>query len=73
MAKKNKKPIVHKRTVKDSLILTGLLEIDNLQGFVMDMEEIGLVDVSDKLQVYNGAQVTISITQKMETDLTSEE
>lgn len=61
-----KKPIVERVLVKKTLALTGMLNLDNLQGFVMEMEEKGEVDVTNLVKKYDGQFATITIGIKEE-------
>lgn len=70
MAKK-KKPIVEKVTVRKTLDLTGTLNLDNLQGLIIEMEDMGEKDVCSILKRYNGRFGTLSFiineTEELET------
>lgn len=52
-----------------SLSLEGFLNLDNLNGFVMEIEEEGEVDVTDLLKELNSEYVTLSLKIKQDIDL----
>lgn len=65
MASKIKKKI---SKVK-SLSIEGFLDLDNLEGFIVELEEEGVTDVTNLLKELNGAYVTLSIREKSDVDL----
>jgi hypothetical protein len=64
-----KKPISEKKVTTTKLSLEGTLNLDELQGFVMEFEEEGEKNVVEKLKKYNGQYGTLTFTVKEEEDI----
>lgn len=64
-----KKPISEKKVTTTKLSLEGTLNLDELQGFVMEFEEEGEKNVVEKLKKYNGQFGTLTFTVKQEEDI----
>jgi hypothetical protein len=64
-----KKPISEKKVTTTKLSLEGTLNLDELQGFVMEFEEEGEKNVVEKLKKYNGQYGTLTFTVKQEEDI----
>lgn len=55
------------------LNVEGTLNLENLQGFVMDIEEFGEQDITEILKTMDNAYVKINITQKDEKEIDPKE
>ena len=64
-----KKPISEKKVTTTKLSLEGTLNLDELQGFVIEFEEEGEKNVVEKLKKYNGQFGTLTFTVKQEEDI----
>lgn len=73
MARKSKKPIVEKISTTHTLDMTGFLNLDNLSGLIIEMEEKGEVDVCEKLKKYNGRFGTLSFKITESSEISEEE
>lgn len=73
MAKKSKKPIVEKISTTQTLDMTGFLNLDNLSGLIMELEDKGEVDMSNKLKKYNGRFGTLSFKISETAELDADE
>ena len=54
---------------KTKLSIEGFLNLDELQGFTMEIEEEGEKDITEKLKTYNGQYGTLTFTVKEEEDI----
>lgn len=72
MAKSKKKPIVEKLITTRKIDITGFLNLDKLQGLIMEIEDTGDVDVGRRLKKYNGEFGTLSFTVKNEEEVQQE-
>lgn len=52
-----------------SLSIEEFLDLDNLEGFVVESEEEGVTDVTNLLKELNGVYVTLPIREKSDVDL----
>lgn len=64
-----KKKISEKKTTTTKLSIEGFLNLDELQGFTMEIEEEGEKDITEKLKTYNGQYGTLTFTVKEEEDI----
>lgn len=55
------------------LNVEGTLMLDNLEGFVMDVEEYGEQNISEIMKTMNGAYVKLTIVQKDEKEVDPKE
>ena len=67
-----KKLISEKEVITTTLSLEGTLNLDNLQGFLMEFEESGEKSVDEKLKKYNGRYGVLKFTIKEEKDIDEE-
>lgn len=61
-----KAKVQEKRVTTTKLSIEGVLKLDNLQGFVVELEEQGDLDIADKIKKYNGSYGTLTWTEKLE-------
>lgn len=61
-----KKSINNKKVITEKLDITGTLNLDELQGFVVELEDEGEKDIVELLKSYNGKLGTLSFTVKTE-------
>lgn len=64
-----KKKISEKKTTTTKLSIEGFLNLDELQGFTMEIEEEAEKDITEKLKTYNGQYGTLTFTVKEEEDI----
>lgn len=66
-----KKKISEKKITTTKLSIEGFLNLDELQGFTMEIEEEeeGEKDITEKLKTYNGQYGTLTWTVKEEEEL----
>ena len=55
-----KKKISEKKITTTKLSIEGFLNLDELQGFTMEIEEEGEKDITEKLKTYNGQYGTLT-------------
>lgn len=67
-----KKAISEKEVTTTTLSLEGTLNLDELQGFLMEFEDSGEKDVVEKLKKYNGRYGVLKFTIKDEKELDEE-
>lgn len=65
----SRKKISEKKTTTTKLSIEGFLNLDELQGFTMEIEEEGEKDITEKLKTYNGQYGTLTFTVKEEEDI----
>lgn len=61
-----KKSINNKKVITEKLDITGTLNLDDLQGFVVELEDEGEKDIVELLKSYNGKLGTLSFVVKTE-------
>lgn len=64
-----KKKISEKKTTTTKLSIECFLSLDELQGFLVEIEEEGEKDITEKLKSYNGQYGTLTWTVKEEEEL----
>lgn len=65
----SRKKISEKKITTTKLSIEGFLNLDELQGFTMEIEEEGEKDITEKLKTYNGQYGTLTFTVKEEEDI----
>lgn len=64
-----KKKVSEKKVTSTKLSIEGTLNIDELSGLVLEIEDEGEKDFSEILKKYNGSYGTLTWTEKLEEDI----
>lgn len=64
-----KKKISEKITTTTKFQLEGTLNLDDMQGFLVDIEDEGEVDITQRLSRYNGRFGVLTFTVKEEQEI----
>lgn len=62
--KKKTSPLIETVTTNRTVKMTGTLNLENLKGLVLDVEEKGLKDLTNVLKKYDGEFGTLQFTIK---------